>query len=388
MTLLLLSAAGLILATIPALMFFANLPLFQETGVRTLCSDGEQGTEEAAPTAASDAVQVSVLIPARDEAAGIAETLACVLRSRSVELEVLVLDDHSSDDTAEIVRAVSETDPRAGCLAGLPLPAGWNGKQFACAQLAAAANYPRLLFLDADVRLAPDALGWMVQRQDEKGVSLLSIFPHQQTGTWLEQWLIPLMHWILLGFLPFRRMRQSNHPAYAAGCGQVFMSHRSDYEQAGTHAAILRSRHDGVKLPRVFREAGLMTDVLDGSQHAECRMYRSGAEVIRGVLKNAVEGIANPKLIVPFTIILLGGALLPWLTLAASLWAQAFTAAAISLVAILIGYAPRMVAVTRLRQPFAGAVCHPLAVTLFVILQWIALLQHRSGRQVAWRGRS
>ncbi len=374
MTWILLSIVGLVLAALPAVMFMKNLPLFQE-----------QVLEKRVLTPFP---QVSVLIPARDEAAGIAETVRSVLQSEGVTVEVLVLDDHSRDNTAAIVHKIAEQDPRVRCAPGRPLPDGWNGKQFACYQLAKMATFSRLVFLDADVRVGRDALLSLTRRQDDTGVPLLSIFPHQQTETWLEQWLIPLMHWILLGFLPFRRMRQSTHPAYAAGCGQLFMAQWEDYQRAGTHAAIRHSRHDGVKLPKAFREAGLMTDVLDGSQLAECRMYHSGREVIRGVLKNAVEGIANPKLIVPASMVLLGGAVLPWVTLVGSLLRPTIEGTLISLTAIWLSYQPRLVAVGWLGQPPLAALCHPFAVSLLLALQWLAFLQSIVGRQVAWRGRN
>ena len=231
-------------------------------------------------------------------------------------MEVVVLDDNSSDATAEIVKRIAQADERVRYFRGSPLPCGWNGKQHACKQLAELARHDRLVFLDADVRLRPDALKRLTDRQDESGVALLSGFPHQETGTMLERWIIPLMHFILLGFLPLRRMRSSRQPAYAAGCGQLFMTRKMDYERAGTHEAIRASRHDGLKLPRAYRQAGLSTDVVDAAKLAECRMYRSAAEVVRGVLKNAIEGIANPRLIVPFSLLLLGGSVLPVVTLA------------------------------------------------------------------------
>ena len=210
-----------------------------------------------------------------------------------------------------IVRQIASEDDRVRCLPSLELPPGWNGKQHACMQLSKAATFDRMAFVDADVRLAPNGLRKLVLYLDRSGAALLSAFPHQVTGTLLEKWLIPMMHYILLCFLPLSRMRSSNHPAYAAGCGQIFVTRRDAYIKAGTHAAIRASRHDGLKLPRAYREKGLMTDVIDGSDLAECRMYSSADQVIRGLLKNADEGIANAKLIVPFSLMLIGGSVMP-----------------------------------------------------------------------------
>jgi len=85
-------------------------------------------------------------------------------------------------------------------------------------------------------------------------------------------------------------MRRSQHPAYAAGCGQLFLARRSAYEAVGGHAVIRASLHDGITLPRAFRAAGFWTDLCDMTEIATCRMYRSAGEVWRGLAKNATEG--------------------------------------------------------------------------------------------------
>ena len=189
-----LSIAGVVLALIPAATFIANLSAFELT-------DSASGIGDAD-------VAVSVLIPARDEADGIAQCVDAALSSEGAEVEVLVLDDHSTDWTAAIVAEIASRDGRVRCLAGRPLPPGWNGKQHACVQLADAASLSRIVFIDADVRLGPQALRRLAARQDESDVALLSAFPHQQTGTLLEKMIIPLMHFVLLGFLPLSRMRE------------------------------------------------------------------------------------------------------------------------------------------------------------------------------------
>ncbi len=375
MTSTLLAIGGIVLALIPAGMFFANLPLFQ------IDDDDLEPWDDCEPG-------VSVLIPARDEELGIRQSVVAALASKDIDIEVVVLDDHSSDLTASIVQQLASANSHVRYLRGAPLPAGWNGKQHACQQLAIEAKFERIVFMDADVRLQESAICRMIRRQDQADVALLSAFPHQQTVTFLEQLIVPLMHSILLGFLPLARMRASAHPAYAAGCGQLFMTRRSDYRAAGTHAAIRSSRHDGLKLPRAYREAGLMTDVIDGTDLAECRMYRNATEVVRGVLKNAIEGIANPRLIVPFSIVLLGGSVLPVATLLVSGVYGERLEIVLSMMAVVIGHLPRAIAAARFRQPWAGVLFHSLAVLLFVLLQWVALAMHLRGRQVAWRGRT
>ena len=126
------------------------------------------------------------------------------------------------------------------------------------------------------MRLAPDALARMaaVPRWNP-GADLASGFPRQETVGLLEKLVIPLIHFILLGFLPIERMRRSLDPAFAAGCGQLFITHARAYDRAGGHSAIRGTLHDGLKLPRAYRLAGLRTDLFDATDLAVCRMYRT-----------------------------------------------------------------------------------------------------------------
>lgn len=377
---------SVLLVLLAVFMFLANLPLFRAWRV-----DKRDDGEALSP--------ISVLIPARNEANGIGAAIQSVLANEGIELEVVVMDDGSTDGTADIVRSFIQTDSRVRLLDGIELPEGWNGKQHACYRLAGAARNDGLLFLDADVRLQPDALVQLSRRKarpvGDLDVGLLSAFPRQETGTLFEKMLIPMMHFILLCYLPFSRMRGSTQPAYASGCGQLFLTDKSSYQRAGTHEAIRASRHDGLKLPKAFRENGMLTDCVDGTDLATCRMYTSAGEVIRGLLKNANEGIANKRLLVPFTILLGGAHLLPWVTLAYAMgqWDLASSnttlsiVIAVSVTVIMLGYIPRILGARHLNQSWLGVLLHPLAVLIFLVCQWWAFVNDLRGKKIAWRGR-
>ncbi|WP_442511433.1 glycosyltransferase family 2 protein [Novipirellula sp. SH528] len=381
-----LSLIAVVLAFLPAVMFLRNLPLFRLPDSQSLAAEGAYANAATrAGKTRPDAV--SVLIPARNEADSIAACVQAALASTNIDVEVLVLDDDSDDATASIVSGLAQIDKRVRCISGAPLPDGWNGKQHACWQLAAAAKHPRLLFLDADVRLEPHAIEVLVDWQNTHAVALLSAFPQQETGALLEKLLIPMMHYILLGFLPMARMRASSSPAYAAGCGQLFLTLHSDYVTAGTHQAIKSSRHDGVKLPRVYRQSGMMTDVVDGTFLARCRMYRDGGEVIRGLLKNATEGIANPKVIGLFTVLIIGASVLPIVAFLVAVLTHSSMAMSVAGIAVVVSHLPRAIAAVNFRQPIVGVVLHSVAATLFIGLQWSALAMSLLGKQVRWRGR-
>src|SRR5690606_3032193 len=145
---LLIAMALLFLAGLPALMVCWNLPQFH----RAACVGETQGTSPATThTATRSAGSVSVLIPARNEQAGIGPAVSAVLASTHVALEVIVLDDHSTDRTATIVQELALADPRVRLICAPQLPSDWNGKQHACWHLAQAAEFEQLLFMDADV---------------------------------------------------------------------------------------------------------------------------------------------------------------------------------------------------------------------------------------------
>lgn len=366
-------AAATLLAALPAWLFLRNLALYQAPPL----------------PAGSEPPGVSILLPARNEEGNIVAAVEAALASRGVELEVIVLDDQSSDRTPELVEALAQRHAGLRLERSGPLPPGWCGKQHACWTLAQRAKFPWLLFVDADVRLEPEAAVRLVAYARASGASLVSGIPRQETAGWLDALLVPLIHFVLLGFLPLERMRRSRDPAYGAGCGQLFLANRDDYFTAGGHRAISASLHDGPQLPRAFRRAGLHTDLCDITSHAHCRMFASAAETWRGLGRNATEGLASPTMIVPASLLLLGGQVAPIALLALGVareWSAGLVV--VSLGGTALSYLPRVAGARRFKQSWRGAALHPLGVALLVALQWQALGAKLRGRPAVWRERA
>lgn len=359
-----LSIIALTLAAAPALLFWRNLSAL-----------------EVAPVAEGDASRVSILIPARDEALNIHDAVAAALAN--VGAEVIVLDDNSSDNTARIVEKFA--DPRLRLIAGKPLPPGWCGKNFACTQLAEAATRELLLFVDADVRLAPGAAARMSAEMTRRRAKLISGVPQQLSGTFSERLLVPLVLFVLLAFLPLRRMRRSQRPAYATSCGQLVMVAAAAYRAVGGHSAIRNFIHEGLMLPKKFRERGFHTDLFDATDLATCRMYRTNRDVWRGFGKNAHEGLGAPSLIFPATIILIGGQVLPFVSLAL---AQTRLQIALPMIAVLFVFMPRILAVGKFRQRATDIWLHPFAVIALLVIQWRGLARYLRRQPATWRNRS
>lgn len=341
------------------------------------------------PAARTAVPMVSVCIPARNEEANIEACVRSVLANVDVAVEVLVYDDQSTDATPAILARLVAEDARVRVVPTQPLPQGWNGKQWGCERMGQAAHGQWVLFTDADVRFERDCVARTLARAESLGADLLSTVPRQVTGSWAEHAVIPLISFVLLSYLPMARMRATTSPAASGACGQFILARRDAWLASGGHAAFRASMHDGIKMPRAFRRAGFRTDLFDGTDLVQCRMYRGFGQVWRGFAKNAYEGLGSPVLLLFVTLLHGCAVLLPWLTLALGLVGVAMSpwvpwVAALTIVA---GFAQRIVLARRFAHAWASVALHPVGILMLTVIQWHSLWLHLTGRR-AWKGRT
>ncbi|MGD9573279.1 MAG: glycosyltransferase family 2 protein [Thermoleophilia bacterium] len=230
---------------------------------------------------------VSVVVPARDEERAIGATVASLRALEYADVEIVVVDDQSGDGTLAAARAAAGDDPRVTVVAGEPLPEGWIGKPWACAQGVARTRGEWLLFSDADVVHAPDSLGRTLAAALRMGRGGLTMFPSIDTGTVAERVVMPAALTAIATFVaPGPLARRAGSPVAIAAGGYMLIS-RALYDAVGGHGAIRGRMVDDVWLAaRVKRAGGLLVPVPGGGL-ARLRMYHGAREVWEGWSKNA-----------------------------------------------------------------------------------------------------
>jgi hypothetical protein len=354
----------LALATLPLLVALSNIRILRAT----------------AHPAPGPGIRVSILIPARNEEKHIDAALRAARASRGVPVEILVMDDGSSDRTAAIVRSHADQDGRVRLLTAPSLQEGWTGKVHACHHLSRAAGGTHLLFVDADVRLSPDAAAVLAGHAGSRGAALVSGVPRQAMETLGELLTVPIINLMLLCYLPIGLMRRSRDPEFGAACGQMLLVERASYESCGGHGAIRHLLHDGIQLARLLRRHGYRTDLIRGDDIASCRMYERFGDAWKGFAKNAHEGIATPVALPVWTILLAGGHILPFALLPV-------LPNGIVLLSALLSLAARTLVTVATRENAAAILLHPFTIATGLAIQWATLLRIGAGRQAGWKGR-
>lgn len=346
------------------------------------------------PTEA-EAPLVSVCVPARNEAANIEACVRAALASRwpdPARLEVVVVDDRSTDGTGALARAAGAGDARLVVIEGTEPPAGWAGKPWACARAAGEARGALLFFVDADVVLHPDALAAMARALLEERLGLISVFGSWSLESFWERAVIPAVGWFIRGAVDLDRVNDGARPEAFAN-GQAILVTREAYEAVGGHEAVRDQVLDDVRLAEAIKRRGQRTGMRVAPWAFRVRLYRSLGEIVAGYGKNLYEGMGRrPGLGLAAVGFVFTGTVLPALALLACLLARlglgwpgpgaGWIAWLGVIVALQILFRYRV----ERRDGRDGRICwtHPLAGA---VLAWI-LLRSVFGVRASWKGRA
>lgn len=330
------------------------------------------------------AERVAILLPVRDEAERVTACLESLLAQRGVEhLTIYVLDDGSTDGTADVVRAVA--GDKVVLLTGEPLPPDRLGKPHACDQLAqAAADATVLSYIDADVVLDQDATAAAVAEMRRIDAGLLSPYPKIVGAGRLVQ---PLLQWSWLTFLPVRAMERSPRPSLAAAGGQWLVIDAAAYRRAGGHAAVRTEILEDIALARAVKRSGGRIALADGSAMATCRMYDSWRELTTGYTKSLWASFGSSSGAAAVVVLLLSLYAVPPLASAVLAATGELGWAGVALTAYALGVLGRVVtALATGGRAWPDALAHPLSIVLFAWLITRSFHLRRRGA-LSWRGR-
>ncbi|HEU4881351.1 MAG TPA: glycosyltransferase [Longimicrobium sp.] len=325
---------------------------------------------------------VSVLVPARDEADNLRRTLPLLLALDYPRLEVLVLDDRSTDGTADVAEAFGGGGGAPlRVLRGSDPPPGWVGKNWACHQLSEAATGDVLVFCDADVEAAPSALRRTIAMMQTHGAGAMTAIPRQRLDGWMQAAVVPIIVQLpVLSMLPLRLIPILRAPSLSMANGQWLAFTRSAYDAVGGHEGVRDEVLEDVVLGRLVKACGERLVVCAAPSLLAVRMYGGAAAMREGFRKNLYP--------------LLGGrraSFVAALALLSIAWIYPFVAALrgtpAALVPLTLLAAVRIAGALLFRQEWRTVMLHPAGALLAAVLAVESWIGHERGR-VRWKGRA
>lgn len=339
---------------------------------------------------------VSVIVPARNEARNIARCARSILASTYPALEVIVVDDHSTDDTGAIAHHIAADDPRLRVETTPQLPEGWFGKQWACATGAAAARGSILCFTDADTEHCPGLLVRAVNAMRARHSDLVTVAGRQIMESFWERVAQPqVFAMLLLRYGGARVVNRSHRVVDKIANGQFLLFARDAYDDVGGHEAVRGKVAEDLALAQLFYARGKRTELVVGFGWLATRMYASLGELVRGWMKNIYAAALDaapmgrvgrallPVMLLAFPV----ASLAPPLALLAA-WAGAappavgvWAAAATGLSLLTWGVVYAAIPSVSMRY----ALAYPLGAA---VVAWIVVRAVARGTRVEWKGRT
>ena len=348
-----------------------------------------------AATGGAQAPNIAVVVPARNESANIGSCVRSLLRQHypADRLRIVVADDNSSDDTADIVTSLAACDPRLTLVHVPTLPPGWKGKVYACQHGADAVpnEVEWLCFIDADMRAEPSLIESAVAAADGSKLDLLSLAPQHELKSFAERLMIPCGLYLLAFSQDLARVQapESNN---VVAMGQFMLLRRAAYEAVGGHAAVHAAICDDVELARLLKERGCRVLLEDGSRFLNGRMYTGWATLWPGIAKNLTDMLGGPLATVTTAIaavtIAWTSVLLPLLDLYACRHGYSLACWALwpALIGSAMAFGLHIAGALHFGIPFWYGLLFPFGYSVGAVMALDSLRRRMIGR-VTWKGR-
>lgn len=323
---------------------------------------------------------VSVVIPARDEERTIERTVRAMLAQTYPALELIVVNDRSTDATAAVLARID--DPRLVVVDAEEPPPGWLGKPSALHQGSLRARGELLLFVDADVIYEPDAITAAVAHMEERAVPMIALFPRLEMHGFWEHVVMPNLAVFAFTFLPVWLTNRTRIAVLAVGGGPGNLVRREDYDAAGGHVSLKDAVVDDVGLARLMRRHGRRTEVVRAEGLVSVRMYHGLGEIVRGFTKNAFAVFDYNWLVaLLFLVLAVVFHILPY--------ALALTGDRLALASVGLILLTRVILFRSIGYRLDNALlAHPLMIGVWCAIMLRSLWYTGIRRQLHWRGRT
>jgi chlorobactene glucosyltransferase len=329
--------------------------------------------------------KVSLLIPARNEQQNLELLLPTLVAQDYANLEIIVLNDHSTDRTLEIAQEYAARDARLHVIEGGVLLEGWLGKPNACRQLAEAATGEILVFTDADTLWQPDAITLCVKAMQATNSDAMCAWPQQILSGWFSSLVQPWMTWSLLALLPVWLIPNPKHKLIVSANGQMLAFRKNCYSSIGGFEPVKHSILEDMALARNVKAQNMRFVLLNGLGSVKCKMYSSTQETFDGFAKAAFVGLGSsvPALFVSILFF-------AWLFLAPWIWlfVAIFSNSSITLpiVAVLLSLLGRFVADLEFGYPLYLWLQQPISMIGWAVIAIASWRRFHKG-QTSWKGR-
>jgi cellulose synthase/poly-beta-1,6-N-acetylglucosamine synthase-like glycosyltransferase len=325
----------------------------------------------------SQNLSFSILVPCRNEAENVSELVSTLGALDHPRYEVIFIDDNSTDGTGELLRQAITNRPYMKVISAAPLSDGWMGKPWALSQGLSHATHDYIVTVDADVRLAPDALTAMDSVLQRTRSDFLSPYPSQSAVTMSERLVQPLLQWTWMTTVPLRLAMQSSRTSLAVANGQFLIVKKSALISVGGFAAIQSSVLDDIDLARVLIHGGFRGGVCDGSAIASTRMYTSFREIRAGYGKSMSTGFGGIFGSLALVLVMAVSGILPFI--------GSIAGSPIATASLLMVIASRIISAISSRSLLIDALLHPISALFFIYLLIYSNLFHS---KIMWKGRS
>jgi len=334
---------------------------------------------------------VSILIPARNEEFNIKRCIKSLLKQDYANIEILVLDDGSSDNTPLIVKNLEKIDKRVKLFTGKPLKKGWLGKSYACWQLSKYAKGEYLVFTDADTIHFENSISSLMGTLIRNKLDALSAIPRQIMVSIHERLVVTWVHFGIMILLPLILAKKSKNPLFATANGQCLLFKSEVYEKIGGHKSIKNKILEDIHISKQVRRHGCSIMIFDASRSIHCRMYREFNQLIKGFSKFMFAAFDYQIVNITAVVLMISALFLfPFFFLPIGLFIFNWSYATTNLIIIQIFFilTMRIIMAIRLRGRVTDSLLHPISMIYIILICINSIIQAKSSVGIPWKDRN